>query len=98
MGPDPRHQVRARQDLLDIWCYTSARWSVEQAELYLIEIDNRIQHLASGQARGTAHDSRYWRLRVGSHVVFYREDAREVTIVRVLHARMDAHRHLPRLA
>jgi plasmid stabilization system protein ParE len=32
----------------------------------------------------------------GSHVIFYRVTAKEVVIVRVLHGRMSAARHLPK--
>ena len=91
-----RHQVRARRDLSAIWSYTSARWDAAQADLYLFEIDDRLQQLANGEISGTGHDRRYRRLQVGSHVAFYRESGREVTIVRILHPKQDAERHLPR--
>nr|WP_244098424.1 type II toxin-antitoxin system RelE/ParE family toxin [Burkholderia ambifaria] len=36
----------------------------------------------------------YWRYMVGSHVVFYRETADSLDVIRVLHQRMDVDRHL----
>jgi toxin ParE1/3/4 len=40
-------------------------------------------------------DTAYRTVSVGQHVIFYRIAADLIEIVRVLHVRMDVHRHLP---
>ena len=91
-----RHQQAAHRDLLDIWSYTSRAWDVEQADTYLTDIDQAMQEIAAGELIGSPHENFYRKRRVGAHVIFYREDDREVVIVRVLHVRMDSRHHLPR--
>ena len=90
-----RHQSAAHRDLLDIWRYTSRTWDAEQADAYLTEIDRIMHAIAAGEIVGAHHEYAYRKRRVGAHVIFYRENDREVVIVRVLHSRMDAGRHLP---
>jgi toxin ParE1/3/4 len=90
------YSPEADRDLGEIWSYTAERWSVLQADTYLNQLLDAFDSLAAGRLRGSpANASRpgYLRLPVGSHVAFYRETA-EVIIVRVLHQRMDAGRHL----
>jgi toxin ParE1/3/4 len=89
-----RHQVAAHRDLLDIWSYTRATWSEEQADAYLAEIDATFHGLCTGELAGTRHAYRLLKRRVRSHVIYYRDNGREIVVVRVLHGRMDAPRHL----
>lgn len=93
-GKRIRHQRAAHHDLFDIWRYSRLTWGADQADHYLAEIDRAMQAIALGELVGVPHEYRYRKRRVGAHVVYYRENDREIVIVRVLHSRMDVSRHL----
>lgn len=83
----------ARTDLDEIWCYTSDRWSEEQAERYTGEIVEACHDLAGRRRQGRSIDDirrGYFKLAVGSHLLVYRltQDG-NFDIVRILHQRMD---------
>lgn len=86
----------AVSDLEDIWLYTSETWSLEQAERYHAGLVAAFEELASGRKQGRRTNIRdgYFKYAVGSHVVFFRKTDTGIDIVRVLHQRMDAERHL----
>lgn len=90
-----RHQQAARADLLQIWRYTNQGWSRSQADDYLTDIDLVLQEIAAGRVKGTRYGEHHLRRRFKAHVIFYRETEQEIIVVRVLHGRMDADRHLP---
>jgi len=88
---------RAVADLEGIWLYTRKRWSVEQADRYLRSIDGALLDLARDPDVGRSAESiraGYRFLRVGRHLIFYTLTEQVVSIRRVLHDRMDLHRHL----
>jgi toxin ParE1/3/4 len=88
---------RAQADLDDIWNYTVARWGADQAEKYLRQVADAMAYVAADPERGRAcHEVRagYRKYAVGAHVVFYRKAPLGVEVVRILHQRMDFHRHL----
>jgi toxin ParE1/3/4 len=88
---------RARADLEEIWDYTEARWSCDQAEIYVRQIKAAIENLAADPSHGRACDDvrvGYRKYLVGSHVLFYRVTSGGIDIVRILHGRMDFERHL----
>ena len=88
---------RAQADLEEIWDYTEARWSRDQAEIYVRQIKTAIENLAADPSRGRACDdvrAGYRKYPVGSHVLFYRVRPDGVDIVRILHGRMDFERYL----
>ncbi|MBI0328345.1 type II toxin-antitoxin system RelE/ParE family toxin [Burkholderia plantarii] len=86
----------AEADLEGIWDYTAEQWAIEQAERYVGELVEAFERLARGDWVGRPSRARddYLRYLVGSHVVFYRETAEAVDVIRVLHQRMDVDRHL----
>lgn len=84
-------------DLESIWLYTAETWSVEQAHLYTDAITAAFDELAANPRLGTACESirrGYRRRRVGEHAIYYRAADYGVAIIRILHDRMDAPRHL----
>lgn len=88
---------RARADLDEIWNYTAAQWSVAQAERYLREIQRGIEAVASRPGLGRRCDelrAGYFKMFVGSHILFYTQTKAKIQIVRVLHQSMDVDRHL----
>jgi toxin ParE1/3/4 len=84
---------RAQDDLDAIWDYTADRWSIDQADRYVCEIRQACLELAFGHKRGRSAEALrpgYFRLEVGSHVLFYRlVDDDVVDIIRILHQRMN---------
>lgn len=85
----------ADDDLVGIYNYTFDRWGLAQAENYLGEFDVSFTALCDGSAitRSAADvkpDLR--KVQVGRHVVFFRETAERIEVVRVLHERMDVGR------
>jgi toxin ParE1/3/4 len=96
---EPAHyrlSPRALADLEDIWSYTAARWSPEQAASYHAMIVAAFEGLAAGRKQGRPVDVRagYLKYPVGSHLVFYRLSEAGIDVIRLLHQRMDVSRHL----
>jgi len=90
---------RARADLIEIWDYTVATWSLAQAEIYDDLIGDAFENLAADPARGldVGHlRTGFRRWSVGQHYIFYRETDAGQEIVRILHQRRDFQRHLPK--
>jgi toxin ParE1/3/4 len=82
----------ARLDLEDIWRFSMARWGRDQANRYLAEIDAGLAKVAlEPWIRRSCDDVRpgYHRLIIGAHVAFYRMNADQVDVVRILHGAMD---------
>jgi toxin ParE1/3/4 len=98
MSADRRYRLSplAETDLEDIWLYTFRTWSIEQADSYHAGLVAAFEGLAAGQKTGRAVDIRdgYFKYAVGSHLVFYRVSDLDIHVIRVLHQRMDANRHL----
>ncbi len=91
----------ATDDLKSIWLYTAEHWSVEQADLYVNLILDGFDHVlrdpSAGKDFGHVREG-YFGLKVGSHLIFYRQDgvATAIEIIRVLHGRMDIEERLNR--
>ncbi len=86
----------AEGDLQAIFAYTVRTWSLEQANRYLDEMEEALVGLAAGVRIGRGRSDigpGYLVLIVGSHMVIYRE-VEAIFVVRILHAAMDAPRHL----
>jgi len=89
---------RAQADLEEIWDYTADRWGLDQAETYIRQLWKAIAEVADRPALGkecAAVRAGYRKYRCGSHVLFYRQGAGAIDIVRILHERMDYERHIP---
>lgn len=87
----------AQRDLSSIWDSTQERWSVRQAETYILEIKAAIERIADDPRRGHRCEeirAGYRRYGIGSHVLFYRPTADGIDIIRILHQRMEPTRHL----
>ena len=82
-------------DLRGIWIYTFQTWGEAQADKYLDNLDTRMNGLTTGATASRAAEEVGPGLRralVGAPRVAFREDAAAVTVVRVLHQRMDVGR------
>jgi toxin ParE1/3/4 len=82
----------AEQDIRDIANYSEANWGAFKAKLYVEGIVGKIGSLAEYPDLGTRVDGLpgpYRKLISDTHRIFYRGEAAQVIIVRILHARMD---------
>jgi toxin ParE1/3/4 len=87
----------AQSDLREIVAQSRQAWGKVQATRYASDIAAALKKIG-------AHPDRYplfgaerpdvRRLRSGRHILFYREDAEAVAVLRILHERMDHERHL----
>jgi toxin ParE1/3/4 len=95
--PDTIISPRAAADIDDIWEYTNERWGERQAVIYIRLIQSAIDAVAANPKAGRTCDevrAGYRKYPVGSHVVFYLVTTATITVVRILHQRMDVERHL----
>lgn len=87
----------AERDLEAIWIYTLRRWGVEQANRYIDIRTAAFAELAESPKTAPACDQirpGYRRRSVERHMIYFRITAYGIAIVRVLHDRMNALRHL----
>ncbi len=87
----------ALNDLEGIWRYTVEQWGLAQAERYLDALNASFDALAHApQSAPPCEHIRpgYRRQVVEHHAVYFRVEAGAVIVVRLLHQRMDAPRHL----
>ena len=88
---------KALKDLEDIWHYTFETWGEEQADQYILDLNDGFERLAIHPEKGRACDDireGYRKYDIGRHIVFYRQIKKGIEIVRILHPRMDPERHL----
>jgi toxin ParE1/3/4 len=94
---DYRLSRLAQRDLDRIFDYTVAQWGLTQAMRYtdLIELSCAELAIAPQQAKGCAYIRPGYRLQhIGHHVIYFRQTSYGIAIVRILHERMDAARHI----
>lgn len=85
----------AEADLEAIWLYTFKRWSTEQADSYHRHLVETFEALAAGTKQGRPSVlPDLQKYLCGSHVVYFADDADHLDIIRILHQRQDAERHL----
>lgn len=87
----------AERDLESIWVYTVRQWGVEQAERYIDLLTTSFTELACAPMTAPNCDhirQGYRRCHIEQHMVYFRITDYGIGIVRVLHRRMDAPRHL----
>lgn len=87
-----RFTMEATRDLHRIWRYSVRHWSMEQADLYFIEL--------IGAAQLVADNPELWLdrsdispgirgIKKNRHILFYTVEPDRVIIARILHERMD---------
>ncbi len=95
--PSPRKveiSASARRDLRGIWRYALEMWDEEQADAYSSDLEMRLRSLAEYPERGHEVPKRpgVRRVRMREHLIYYRATTATVTVLRVVHARMDSSR------
>lgn len=87
----------AERDLESIWTYTVRQWGIDQADRYIDALTATFAELAQSPRTAPACDHirpGYRRRSVERHVVYFRVTKYGVAVVRILHDRMDAPRHV----
>ena len=87
----------AERDLEAIWTYTVMKWGSEQASRYTDIMTTAFTELAQSPLTGPACDHvrpGYRRRRVERHMIYFRVTSYGIAVIRILHDRMDATRHL----
>src|SRR5947207_14490378 len=85
----------AQLDFRDILSFTLQMWGEEQLIEYKGKIDGALQTIAGNPGIGRPHDDTTLHvLPIGRHQIFYLVDGATVYVVRILHERMKASRHL----
>ena len=87
----------AERDLEDIWLYTLEQWGSAQADRYVDTLAAAFVELARSPKMASACDhirTGYRRRGVERHMIYLRITDFGIVIVRILHDRMDAPRHL----
>lgn len=87
----------AVRDLETIWSHTRKQWGVEQAIRYTDILTAAFADLAQSPKTASACDQirpGYRRRNVERHMIYFRSTTYGIAIIRILHNRMDAPRHL----
>jgi len=87
----------ALADLEDIARFTEARWGQSQKRKYLAALHAALRRLRGNPDHGRRRsdiDATIHSLLAGRHVIFYRFSDDECRVVRIIHDRLDVHRHL----
>jgi toxin ParE1/3/4 len=87
----------AERDLETIWTHTIQQWGVGQANRYIDLLTAVFAELAQSPKIAPACDHirpGYRRRSVERHMIYFRITAYCIAVVRILHDRMDAPRHL----
>ena len=95
--PEYRLSPAAERDLTDIWRYTSKQWGREQANRYTLGLKDMCQKVADAAQRGQSCANirpGYRRRNIEQHVIYFKMTTEGIAVVRILHQRMDAIRHL----
>lgn len=92
-----RLSPKAREDTEAVWLYPLAKWGTEQTDRYTDDLTAAFELLACNPKSGTSSENictGYRRHSDLRHVNYYRETAYGIEVIRVLHDRMLATRHL----
>ncbi|MFT6099505.1 MAG: toxin ParE1/3/4 [Arenicella sp.] len=92
-----RVSPRAREDIEAIWLHSLAEWGYDQADAYIDGLTTAFGFLANYPKSGASCEnirSGYRKHPVVRHFIYFRETGYGIEIIRVLHDRMLAIRHL----
>lgn len=95
--PEYRLTPAAERDLESIWTYPVQQWGEEQANRYTDFLTAAFAELAQSPETAPACDyirPGYRRRSVERHMIYFRITNYGIAVVRILHDRMDALRHL----
>ncbi len=87
----------AQRDLTEIAIWTESRWGAPQKKVYLARLQAAFKAIAGSPDIGKRRDDVRPRLRsyaVERHVIFYEAVGSNTDVIRVLHQRIEAARHV----
>lgn len=88
-----RFSVLAQGDIDDILAYTLEQWGQHQLVAYKSKIDAALSAIVQNPNTGrTKHGLLVYP--AGKHLIYYYIEGETIYVVRILHERMDAARHL----
>ncbi len=99
MPNDYKLTLAAKNDLKEIWRDTVERWSEQQAEKYIYQLEKKFKDLATTPKLGRSRpdiQKGYRSLPEGKHIIFYRVADNIIEIIGIPHASMDVETHLSR--
>jgi len=91
-----RLSAKAMDDLRAIGRYTQDNWGREQRNKYLSMLDACFYTIVHQTGIGIACDYirlGYRKYHAGRHLIFYRQNAKDIEIIRILHDSMDIASH-----
>ncbi len=86
-----------KSDIVDIWKYTVETWGEKQAEKYLQDVEDTINHLAENPELGKQRPEivpGYYSFPVRKHIIFYLIADSHLDIIGILHGKMDIDKNL----
>lgn len=86
----------AEADIGEIWDYSADRWGPDQADNYTDAIRDACYALARGAKHGRPAEvlPDFQKYLCGSHVIYFLDYPGHLDVIRILHQRQDAERHL----
>lgn len=90
------HQIKAKEDLKNIWLYSFKEHGEKQADKYFDELISGMKTIQNNPEIGMPCDYirlGYRQYQINQHFVFYRLDAKKINIIRILHQKMDMARY-----
>lgn len=90
-------QQQAEQDLIEIWMYSCGNWGVNQVDIYLDQLDQAFQNIASNPEIDVNIDyfrTAFFKYPAKEHLIFYTIQKSTIHMVRVLGNEMDYIQHL----
>jgi toxin ParE1/3/4 len=94
---EARLSPRAQRDLEELFDYTVAQWGLAQALRYTDLVAAACEALAAAPRHGIRCDHirpGYRRRGIAQHMIYFRPTPYGIAVIRILHQRMDAARHL----
>lgn len=88
---------QADQYLTEVYIFSYQKFSPAKADSYLLALEETFYSLAENPHLGKKVDSirkGYFQYEHVSHSIFYKMKGKDILIVRVLHQKMDAKRHI----
>lgn len=92
--------AQAVEDLREIGHYTRKTWGLAQARRYREELELSLKKLSLNPLMGPAREEIAKRVRsspVGSHIAYYLPRRGGITVLRLLHRRMDVEQAFDRM-
>ena len=96
-GAEYQLTPEAERDVENIWRYTLEEWGVEKANRYVDDIVESFGLLVDSPGLGAPCDhirQGYRRVIFREHAIYYYPTDDGIAVIRILHRRMDAQRHL----